>query len=68
MPASTSPDIPGVQGDSPCFPLPRAVEVERPAVVQRPTACAHLAAGDLVPQWAELPLEPIEHLAVVGDV
>lgn len=62
------PDIPGVQRDSPCFPFPRAIEVERPAVVQCSTASAHLASCYLVPQRAELPLKPVEHLTVIRDV
>lgn len=61
------PDIPGVQRDSPRFPFSGATEVERFAVVKRSTAGSNLASSYLVPQRAELPLKPIEHLTVIGD-
>lgn len=46
------PDIPGVQWDSPGFPFPKAIEVERPAVVEGSTAGPNLASSYLVPQRA----------------
>lgn len=63
-----SPDTPGVQRDSPCFPFPGAIEVERFAIIQCSTASSNLASSYLIPQRAELPLKPIEHLTVIRDV
>lgn len=65
VPINCLPDIPGVQRDSPRFSFPRATEVERFAIIKRSTAGSNLASCYLVPQRAEFPLKPIEHLTVI---
>ena len=66
-PVNYLPDIPGVQRDGPRFPFSRATEVERLAIIKCSTARSNLASSYLVPEWAELPLKPIEHLTVIRD-
>lgn len=68
VPIDNLPDIPGVQRHCPGFPFPKAIEVEGSAVIESPTTGPNLTSCYLVPQWAQLPFKPIEHLTVVGDV